>query len=181
MARALLIIDIQNDYFPGGAYPLVEPEAAARAAQRVLERFRERGEPVVHLRHVWDAPDAAFMRPGTDGVEIHPLVAPADGEAVIDKSEPNGFLGTGLAEHLRGDGIDELVVTGMMSSMCVDATARAAADDGFAVTVVHDACAAPDLAFEGREVPGDAVHAAFMAALADGYASVVSADSVVSG
>jgi nicotinamidase-related amidase len=181
MARALLIIDIQKDYFPGGAYPLVEPEAAAGAAGRLLERFRSGGERILHLRHVWDAPDAAFMRPGTDGIEIHPAVAPADGEPVIDKTQPNGFLGTGLEERLRGDGVDELVIAGMMSSMCVDATARAAADTGFAVTVVHDACAAPDLAFEGREVPGAAVHAAFMAALADGYASVVSADEVAAG
>ena len=76
MSRALLIIDIQRDYFPGGAYPLVEPEAAADAARRVLDRFREGGEPVVHLKHVWDAPDAAFMKPGTDGIEIHDTVAP---------------------------------------------------------------------------------------------------------
>jgi nicotinamidase-related amidase len=159
----------------------VAPEAAAEAASRVLERFRADGGRIVHLRHVWDAPDAAFMRPGTDGIEIHPLVAPADGEPVIDKTEPNGFLGTGLEERLRGDGVDELVVAGMMSSMCVDATVRAAADNGFAVTVVHDACAAPDLSFEGREVPGATVHAAFMAALADGYARMASSQQVVSG
>ena len=58
MSRALLIIDIQNDYFPGGAYPLVEPDAAADSAARLLEAFRERDEPVLHLKHVWDAPDA---------------------------------------------------------------------------------------------------------------------------
>ena len=72
MARGLLIVDIQRDYFPGGAHPLVEPEAAAEAAQRVLEAFRSGGEPIVHVQHVWDSPDATFMRPGTDGVEIHP-------------------------------------------------------------------------------------------------------------
>lgn len=76
MARGLLIVDIQRDYFPGGAYPLVGPEPAAAAAQRVLEAFRSSGEPVIHLRHLWDAPEATFMRPGTDGIEIHPSVAP---------------------------------------------------------------------------------------------------------
>jgi nicotinamidase-related amidase len=176
--RGLLIIDIQRDYFPGGAFPLVAPEEAAAAAQRVLEGFRDRGEPVVHLKHVWDAPDATFMRPGTDGVEIHPLVAPAEGEPVIEKAEPNGFLGTGLEEELRAGGIDELVVTGMMSSMCVDATVRAGADLGFGITVVHDACAAPDLEFGGTAVPGASVHAAFMAALGDGYATLVSSGEV---
>ncbi len=180
MARGLLIVDIQRDYFPGGAHPLVEPEAAAEAAQRVLEAFRSGGEPVVHVQHVWDSPDATFMRPGTDGVEIHPAVAPADGEPVIEKAAPNSFVGTGLEDELRSRGIEELVVAGMMSSMCVDATVRAAVDLGFGATVVHDGCAAPDLAFGEIKVPGAAVHAAFMAALSDGYATVVSAKELLS-
>ena len=180
MARGLLIVDIQRDYFPGGAHPLVEPEAAAEAAQRVLEAFRSGGEPIVHVQHVWDSPDATFMRPGTDGVEIHPAVAPADGEPVIEKAAPNSFVGTGLEDELRSRGIDELVVAGMMSSMCVDATVRAAVDLGFGATVVHDGCAAPDLAFGEVKVPGAAVHAAFMAALSDGYATVVSSKELLS-
>ena len=84
MSRGLLIVDIQRDYFPGGEHPLVEPEAAAEAASRVLASFREAGDPVVHLKHVWDEPDATYLRPGTDGVEIHPAVEPADGETVIE-------------------------------------------------------------------------------------------------
>jgi nicotinamidase-related amidase len=179
MTRALLVIDIQRDYFPGGAYPLVEPEAAAAAARQLLDGFRTRREPVIHLRHVWDAPEATFMRPDTEGVQIHPLVAPAPDEPVIDKTAPNGFIGTGLEALLHTDRIDEVVVAGMMSSMCVDATVRAAVDAGLAVTVVHDACAAPDLEFGGRSVPAAMVHAAFMASLADGYATVTDAASVI--
>ncbi|HEY6795037.1 MAG TPA: cysteine hydrolase family protein [Kineosporiaceae bacterium] len=174
MARGLLVIDIQRDYFPGGAFPLVGPEEAAEVARALLDGFRDGGEPVVHLRHVWDSPDAPFMRPGTPGVEIHPLVAPATGERVIDKANPNGFLGTNLAEVLHGQGIDHLCVVGMMTSMCVDATVRAASDLGFTVTVVHDGCAAPDLEFGETAVPAAMVQGAFMAALADGYATVVS-------
>ena len=89
---------------PRGAYPLVEPEAAATRRAGVLAAFRAGGEPVVHLRHVWDAPDATFMRPGTEGVEIHPLVAPADGEPVIDKAAPNGFLDTRARARVALDG-----------------------------------------------------------------------------
>jgi nicotinamidase-related amidase len=173
MTQGLLIIDIQRDYFPGGANPLVEPEAAAEAARSVLDSFRSNGKPVLHLKHVWDSPDATFMRPGTDGVEIHPLVAPADGEPVIEKAEPNGFLGTDLSDQLATGDIDSLVVVGMMSSMCVDATVRAGSDLGLTMTVVHDGCAAPDLDFGDTHVPGAVVHATFMAALDGSYASVV--------
>ncbi len=179
MPRALLIVDIQNDYFPGGAFPLVEPEAAAAAARRLLDSFRDAGEAVVHLRHVWDAPDAEFMRPGTPGIEINPEVAPAPGEPVIDKTAPNGFLGTPLEQNLRDQGTDQLVIAGMMTSMCVDASARAAADLGFEVTVAADACAAPDLEFGGVAVPAASVNAAFLAALADSYGDVVDADELL--
>ena len=173
-----MIVDIQNDYFPGGAQPLHEPHAAAAAARELLERFRAAGEPIVHIQHVWDAADAPFMRPGTPGVEINEAVAPLPGERVISKDAPNAFLRTSLERELRERGVDAVVVCGMMTSMCVDATARAAADLGFAVTVVHDACAAPELAFGGISVSAPEVGAAFLAALADGYARVVSADEL---
>lgn len=175
----LVVIDIQNDYFPGGAYPLVGPEAAAERARELIDGFRGAGLRIVHVQHVWDAPDAVFMRPGTPGVEIHPLVTPQEGEAVVTKSAPNAFLGTELAGLLGDD--SELVVCGMMSSMCVDSSVRAAAELGYRVTVAHDACAAPDLEFGGEVVPGATVHAAFMAALGDGYASMRSAAEVVAG
>ena len=179
--RGLLIIDIQRDYFPGGAFPLVEPEAAAEAARRALDRFRAKGEPIVHVQHIWDAPDAPFFKKGTAGTEIHPLVAPEGDETLITKDEPNAFLGTDLEQRLRADGIDELVVAGMMSSMCVDASVRAGADLGFGMTVIHDGCAAPSLEFGGTEVPGASVHAAFMAALGSGYATLASSADIAKG
>lgn len=181
MSRALVIVDIQNDYFPGGAYPLVGPEAAASAARKVLEDYRDRGEAVVHVQHVWDEADASFMRPDTAGVEIHESVAPHEGEPVVRKAHPNAFLDTTLEQQLRARGVDHLVVCGMMTSMCVDATVRAAVDLGFQATVVHDACAAPDLEFAGETIPARAVHGAFIAALEDSYADVRSADELVTG
>ena len=181
MARALLIIDIQRDYFAGGGYPLAEPDSAAQAAARVLGAFRESGEPVVHVKHVWDEPEATYMVPGTEGAEIHPTVAPHPGERVIEKEEPNAFLGTGLESELRSIGADELVIAGMESGMCVDSTVRAASDLGFEVTLVHDACAASDAEFGGVSVPGPIAHAAFMAALADGYADLVGSEELSAG
>jgi nicotinamidase-related amidase len=118
------------------------------------------------------------MSPGTEGVEIHASVRPNAGEKVIQKANPNSFLDTPLEGHLRAAGVDSLVVCGMMTSMCVDATVRAAADLGFETTVVHDACATMPLEFGGRAVAAADVHAAFIAALGDGYAAVASADEV---
>ncbi len=172
MASVLLVIDIQRDYFPGGAHPLVDPDAAAANVARLLAAFRQRSEPIIHMQHVWDAEDAPFMRPGTDGVKFHPLAEPLPGELVLQKSEANSFLGTGLEQELLRLKPEHVVVAGMMSSMCVDATVRAAADRGFDLIVAHDACAAPDLTFAGRSLPGQDVHAAFMAALGDGYAEL---------
>jgi nicotinamidase-related amidase len=172
MASCLLIIDIQNDYFPGGAYPLVGPEAAGDAARTLLERFRQSSLPVVHVKHAWDEPGADFMVPGTFGAEINDRVKPVAGEPVVQKGFPNSFRETGLANVLAGLNADELVIAGMMTSMCVDATVRAAADFGFRVTVVADACAAPDLEFGGRAVAAADVQAAYLASLASDYATV---------
>ena len=179
MTRGLLIVDIQNDYFPGGAHPLVGPEAAAAGAARLLAGFRSSGDPVFHVRHVWDEEEATFMRPGTEGVEIYETIAPGEGETVISKEHPNSFRDTPLETKLREAGVDELVVCGMMTSMCVDATVRAAVDLGFETTVAHDACATCDLEFDGQVVPAASVHAAFLAALADDYATVVSTREIV--
>jgi nicotinamidase-related amidase len=178
VARALVIIDIQNDYFPNGRSELVGAEVAAARAASVLAGFRERGDQVIHLQHVWDAPDAEFFAPGTPGVEINPTVAPAAGEPVVQKAFPNGFRQTDLERQLRDAGASELVLCGMMTSMCVDATVRAAADLGFECTVVHDACATRDLAFGGRSIAAAEVHGAFLAALGDGYAALTSASDV---
>lgn len=120
------------------------------------------------------------MRPGTPGVEIHPAVTPAAGEPLISKAYPNAFRETSLDETLTSLGIDAVVVAGMMTSMCVDASVRAAFDLGYDVTVVADACAAPDLEFDGRAVAGPDVQTAFLAALADGYATVVKAEDLAS-
>jgi nicotinamidase-related amidase len=180
MTRALVVVDIQNDYFPGGANPLDGPEAAAGNARSLLDAFRASGEQIVHVKHVWDAPDALYLRPGTPGGEINDAVTPGPGEAVVEKAFPNAFLETPLDRRLKDAGVDQLLVCGMMTSMCVDATVRAAVDLGYEVAVAHDACATMALEFGGRRIAAADVHAAFLAALADGYATVAPAADLVS-
>ena len=175
MPRALVIVDIQRDYFPGGKMPLHEPEAAAEKAAQVLEAFRASGDPVIHVQHLSPAGDG-FLEEGTEGAEV--MLVPQDGETLITERAPNSFLGTDLEQTLRGLDVEEVVVTGMMTSMCVDATTRAGADLGFKMTLVPDACAAPDLEFNGRTVDAEDVHASFVAALGQFYATVTPADQI---
>lgn len=179
--RALILVDIQNDYFPGGAWPVEGMEAAAAKAAVVLQAARRAGELAVHVRHEATSAEAPFFRPGSEGSEINAAVVPAEGEAVLVKHRPNSFLNTGLEVVLREAGIEAVTVCGAMSQMCVDATARAAADLGFAVTVVADACGARAMSFDGVEVPAPQVHAAFMAALGSSYARVVAVEAYLAG
>ena len=178
MKPALIIIDIQNDYFPGGKMELEgSPEASLQAA-KLLESFRAKGLPLAHIQHVSNRPGASFFLPDTEGVNIHANVAPRAGETVLQKHFPNSFRETKLLEHLRALGVDHLVIAGMMTHMCVDATTRAAFDLGFSCSLAHDACAARALTFGDERVPAAQVQAAFVAALAGLYAKVQSAAAI---
>jgi nicotinamidase-related amidase len=172
---ALLVIDIQNDYFPGGAMELEGADAAGAKAGAALKRFREKGLPVIHVRHLSTRPGATFFLPGTKGAEIHAAVAPKAGEAVIEKNFPNSFRATTLEAELKKHGVKELVVAGMMTHMCVDASVRHAADLGYKVTLLGDACATRAQTYGGEKVPARQVHAAFLAALNGFYAKVINA------
>lgn len=176
---ALIIIDMQNDYFAGGKWTLEGIETAAANAARVLADFRERELPVIHVRHEFSSSDAPFFVPGTTGAKIHENLSPAEGEFQILKHGVNSFKETELHTVLQREGITDLVIVGAMSHMCIDAVTRAAADLGYANTLVHDACATLDLEFNGVNVPAAQVHAAFMTALAFAYASVISTDELL--
>jgi len=172
MADALVVIDIQNEYFPGGALPLPDAEGAAGRAAAAIESARTAGIPVIHVRHEEPSSDQYFV-PGSHGAETHEAVAPADGEPVIVKHYPNSFLDTDLSDRLQSSGAERVAFCGMMTSMCVDATVRAAADLGLKAVLIDDACAAPELEHRGRQVGADEVHAAFCAALGDEIATVL--------
>jgi nicotinamidase-related amidase len=174
MKTALLLIDLQNDYFPGGKMELEGSLQAVFQAQKILTLFREEKRPVVHVQHLSLRPGATFFLPGTDGAEIQAQVRPLPDETVIQKSFPNSFRNTALLEHLRKEEIGHLVITGMMTHMCVEATVRAAFDLGFQCTVVQDACATRSLSFGEIIVPAVQVQAAFLAALGSVYAKIVS-------
>lgn len=170
--RALLVIDLQNDYFPGGSWTLSGVEAAAANAVRVLAAARSAGDTVIHVRHENPGAGAPFFVPGSEGAQFHPSVLPAAGEPVILKHHINSLRETELAQLLERHGVTEVTVVGAMSHLCIDGFTRAASDLGYKVTVIHDACASRDLEFNGTLVPAAHVHAAFMAALGFAYAKL---------
>ncbi len=177
--QALIIIDIQNDYFPGGKWSLDGADVAADNAARLLDAARKRGDLVVHVRHEFESSDAPFFTPGSEGAQIHPRVTPAEGEPVVLKHKVNSFRDTNLKALLDQDGVKALTIVGSMSHMCIQAAARAAADYGYEVTVAHDACATRAQEFDGRVVSAADTHASMMAALAFAYAKVVRTDDLL--
>jgi nicotinamidase-related amidase len=178
MTTALVLIDLQNDYFPGGTMELVGADAAVARAAALLEAFRGKSLPVVHIRHVAAKPGATFFLPDTAGAEIHAAVSPAAGETVLTKHFPNAFRETALLERLRGIGATHLVIAGMMTHMCVDTSVRAAADLGFACSLAHDACATRDLQFGGTTVGAAQVQVAYLAGLNGAFAAVKTAEEL---
>jgi nicotinamidase-related amidase len=173
MKTALILVDIQNDYFPGGRMELSGINEAGATAKELLFFFRKNNWPTVHIQHISTQKGATFFLPDTDGANIHESITPLDQDTVTQKHYPNSFRETDLYDHLTGAGVKNLVICGAMSHMCIDATTRAAADLGFSCMVVHDACATRDLEFEGKTIPAKDVHGSFMSALGMAYARVL--------
>lgn len=159
---ALLLIDIQDFYFPGGSSELADPEAASLNAQKLLQKFREKKLLVVHVRHNAE-----------QGSEIHKNVRPLEGEKVVSKDHVNCFKDTDLLEYLRGHKVKKLVICGMMTHMCVEAAVRAAHDYDFETTLIHDACATRTLKFNDKEVSAVDVHFSTLSSLNRYYARVL--------
>lgn len=181
MNKCLVMVDLQNDYFPGGKMQLAGIEDAVENARVLLDEFRKKKLAVIHIQHISVPPNAFFFLPETDGAKINGRVTPQDGEAVVVKNYPNSFRDTSLLSILRSMQINDLVICGAMSHMCIDATVRAAFDLGFKCIVAEDACATMDLFFNKKGIKAAEVHASFMAALSFPYARVVSTRDIVQG
>lgn len=178
MKTALLIIDIQKDHFPGGKYPLVKPLEAAQKAYMILQCFREHGGYHVHVQHISKGPDAAYFISGDRGTDIHDSAAHFEGEPIVYKHQPNAFLNTDLSKMLKDNGVERVVITGMMTHLDIDATARAAADLGFQVIIAEDACATCDLKNGNTTIRAEQVQKAFLAAFKS-YAKVMKSEEIL--
>lgn len=176
MKTALVLIDIQNDYFPNGKMELFESEKASINAQKILNKFRESNDLIIHIQHLSTREGATFFIPNTKGSEIHRNVRPKQGEKVIIKHYPNSFRDTELLKFLKKNEVNHLVISGMMTHMCVDATTRAAKDFGFSIELIGDACATKDLEILGEKVKAKEVQKSFLSALNYFYSEVTNTE-----
>ena len=179
MSRALVIIDIQNDYFKGGEFELVGAQEAASNAKILLEKFRERNLPIFHIQHISIKQGATFFLPDTNGVKIYDKLTPKEGENVVIKHFPDSFLQTDLQSMLEYANVKDLVICGMMSHMCIDTTVRSAKAKNYDIILVHDACATRNLEFNGENLDAKDIHNAFMASLNGAFAKVVSTNEIL--
>ena len=144
MGKALVVIDIQNDYFPGGAYPLWNTEQTLKSVVTAVNRATAAGIPVVLVQHI-AAGTAPFFNAGSPGSELHPAVIAAAPDApVVVKQYADSFHKTGLEEILARHGVTELLVCGMMTQNCVTHTAISKAAEKYRVTVLSDCCTTMD-------------------------------------
>lgn len=162
--KALLIIDIQDFYFPGGKSALTEPEKAAANAALLLDSFRKEKLLVIHVRHNSEP-----------GGKINDLVKPLSTEKIVSKDAVNCFVRTDLLDYMKTNKIDTLVICGMQTHMCVEAATRAASDYGFICILIHDACATKDLKFGEKVIKAEDVHNSTLSTLKN-YAEVISTE-----
>jgi nicotinamidase-related amidase len=178
MKQALLVIDIQNDYFDGGAMALYQAEEMLQQSNKLIAYGEEHNYPIYIIQHV-GSENASFFIPETEGVQLHPKLNISNATAVIQKHYPNSFRDTTLQHELEQKGISELIVCGAMTHMCIDTTVRTGFDLGYNITLISDACATKDLLFEDHKVDAVDVQAAYLAALGQAFCRVINIETLI--
>ena len=178
MKKALIIIDMQNDYFAGGNMALDGIEKAMDNTMRLIENALIKGYKIFFIQHISTRQGANFFLPDSEGAKLHKQFDLRVG-TVIEKHYPNSFRETSLREKLQNKGINNLIICGAMSHMCVDTTTRAAFDLGYNTELIYDACATKDLIFQGKTIQAGDVQYAFMASLHGIFCKVKSAQESI--
>lgn len=179
MKAALLVIDVQNEYFaPEGLWPLPDAEAALVNIRRLIEGARAHGVPVVHITHESLDPHGPVFKPGSRNVEIRDGITVRQGERRIVKHFPGAFTQTPLEAYLRQAGVDTVIVAGFMTHMCCDTTTRQAKERFFSVLFAADATATRDLKLNGAVVPHKQVHETTLAVMTS-FATVLATGDIV--
>lgn len=166
MKKALIVIDVQDDYFEDGKYPLHKPQEALHQINRLEAYFKKTQQPIIYVQHINLMKGASFFEVNTSGVKLHHDLNIGNKAIIVEKQYPNSFFKTNLLEILKNHAIEALVITGMMTHMCIDSTTRAAKEYGFNNLLIHDATATRDLvSADGKKVLATDVQTAYLCAL----------------
>ncbi|MBF7688235.1 isochorismatase family protein [Acinetobacter rathckeae] len=179
MKEALLIIDVQNDYFVNGKYPLHEPIAVLKNINALEHYFLNQNLPIIYIQHINNAPNATFFLKNSLGSQLHKGLLLKNNSTIIIKEFPNSFLHTNLLTTLTELSVKRLVITGMMTHMCIDTTTRAAKDLGFDNILIHDATTTRELEFNHKKIAVDDVQHSYLAALTK-FADIHSTEAYLS-
>ena len=162
MNRALLVIDVQNEYFTG-ALPITHPAGHLEQVLAAMEAAEGR-VPTVVVQHHFESPDMPFFQKGTPGWELHPEIKDRPRDVLVEKTLPGSFTGTELEPWLRERDIDTVTIAGYMTHMCCDTTARQAVHRGLKVEFLSDATGTLPLSNEAGEVTAEELHRAILCA-----------------
>lgn len=165
MKQALLVIDVQNDYFQGGKMELPHSNEALSQINELEKHFHSSQLPIIYIQHIKHQKPADFFEVDTWGAQLHPHLLLNEHAYILEKHYPNAFLQTDLLKVLQALSIRQLVITGMMTHMCIDSTVRASREFGFQSIVIADATATKALSIENTIVHASDVQTAFLAAL----------------
>jgi len=179
MKKALIVIDLQNDYFCNGNMELVNIDEALQKSNELVKFAREKNYKIYFIQHFSTREGATFFVPNSNGVELHSNLD-IQNELIIKKNYPNSFRDTILEDELEKEHISELIICGAMTHMCIDTTVRAGFDLGYKITLVNDACATRDLMFKDEIIKAKDVHNSFMSALGGLFCEVKDAGEIVS-
>lgn len=174
MRRALLVIDVQNEYFTG-VLPVTYPEGSLGNILKAMDTALGSGVPVVVIRHTSTQPGAkAFVR-NTPGWELHEEVRRRVHDLLVEKKFPGSLTGTGLEEWLRKEEVDTVAVCGYMTQMCCDTTARQAFHAGFSVEFLSDATGTLSIKNDAGSVKDEELHRAILVTQAMRFSKVLTA------
>ena len=180
--RALIVIDVQNEYFDG-ALPITDPPPHVSLANiaRAMDAATAAGIPVIVVQHGEDDPESPIFRKGSPAWELRPEIGERSRDHLVEKTLPGAFTGTPLESILQSRGVETVAITGYMTHMCVDTTSRQAAHRGYAVEILSDASGTLSLENSGGAASGEELHRATLVAQGQFFADVVNTDTWLRG
>lgn len=176
MTEALMLIDIQEDYFPGGKNPLKNTGKTLSNILLLEEYFHQTNKPVFYIQHLSNG-STPFFIPNTGGAQLSSKLSPKNSDEIIIKHEPNSFYHTDLMKKLVEHRVNELTICGWMTQMCLDTTVRQAYEYGYDITVISDGCTTKDLSLGKERISADVVNTVFLSALNSKFGRVKSAQT----